>query len=84
VEPGRLLAGEYPASLSAGKTAEKIRLLVEATVDLTTPEDRLDFYQEALNVAAPSPRASVSWSQGDSNHCVSCRKMPWPAGKHLR
>jgi protein-tyrosine phosphatase len=189
VVPGRLLVGEYPASLSPGTTAEKIRLLVEAgvesIVDLTTPEDRLGSYQEALNVAAQkvlrpirhithpipdmgvldqegydriiacirdeidtgrtvyvhcwggkgrtgtvvgcllidggldydgaikriaelragtrkasepcpessaqhrvlreragllSPRASVSWSQGDSNHCVSCRKMPWPAG----
>ncbi|MBB5164150.1 tyrosine-protein phosphatase [Mycobacterium sp. AZCC_0083] len=56
VEPGRLLAGEDPASLSPGTTAEKIRLLVEAgvesIVDLTTPEDRLDSYAEALNVAA--------------------------------
>jgi hypothetical protein len=38
-----LLAGEYPASRSPGKTAEKIRLLAEAgiesIVDLTTPED---------------------------------------------
>jgi hypothetical protein len=46
VESGRLLAGEYPASPSPSKTAEKIRLLVEAgvesIVDLTTPEDRLD------------------------------------------
>ena len=56
VEPGRLLAGEYPASLSAGKTAEKIRLLVEAgvesIVDLTTLEDHLDSYEESLNVTA--------------------------------
>jgi hypothetical protein len=40
---------------SPGKTAEKVRLLVEAgvesIVDLTTPEDHLDSYQEALNVA---------------------------------
>jgi protein-tyrosine phosphatase len=63
VEPGRLLAGEYPASLSPGKTAETIRLLVEAgvesIVDLTTPEDRLDSYQEALNVATDKARRSI-------------------------
>ena len=33
VEPGWLLAGEYPAFLSPGKTAEKIRLLFEAGVE---------------------------------------------------
>jgi protein-tyrosine phosphatase len=63
VEPGRLLAGEYPASRSPGTTAEKIRLLVEAgvesIVDLTTPEDRLDSYQEALNVAAAKVGRSI-------------------------
>ena len=63
VEPRRLLAGEYPASRSPGKTAEKIRLLVEAgvesIVDLTTPEDRLDSYQEALNVATDKARRSI-------------------------
>jgi protein-tyrosine phosphatase len=63
VEPGRLLAGEYPASLSPGKTAEKIRLLVEAgvesIVDLTTPQDRLDSYEEALIVATAKARRSI-------------------------
>jgi hypothetical protein len=33
VEPGRLLAGEYPGSLSDVKARKKIRLLVEAGID---------------------------------------------------
>jgi protein-tyrosine phosphatase len=56
VEPGRLLAGEYPGARSPAKAAEKIRLLVDAgvdsIVDLTTPDDRLDPYLEQLQVAA--------------------------------
>lgn len=63
VEPGRLLAGEYPASRSPETTAEKVRLLVEAgvesIVDLTTPQDHLDSYQEALNAAAEKAGRSI-------------------------
>jgi protein-tyrosine phosphatase len=55
VEPGRLLAGEYPGARTAGKTAKKLQLLVDAgvdsIVDLTRPEDRLEPYQEALRTA---------------------------------
>ena len=63
VEPGRLLAGEYPASHSPMKTAEKVGLLVESgvesIVDLTTPDDHLDSYLEALNVAAAEAERRV-------------------------
>jgi protein-tyrosine phosphatase len=56
VEPGRLLAGEYPGSTTPGKTELKVRLLVDAgigsIVDLTTPHDQLDSYWEALQLAA--------------------------------
>ena len=56
VEPGRLLAGEYPGSTTPGKTELKVRLLVDAgvgsIVDLTTPDDHLDSYRGALQVAA--------------------------------
>lgn len=56
VEPGRLLAGEYPGSTTPGKTELKVRLLVDAgvssIVDLTTPHDQLDSYREALQFAA--------------------------------
>ena len=56
VEPGRLLAGEYPASTSPAETAAKVRLLVDAGIDsivnLTTPADGLDSYQEALDAEA--------------------------------
>jgi protein-tyrosine phosphatase len=63
VKPGRLLAGEYPASRSPGTAAEKVRLLVEAgvesIVDLTTPQDHLDSYQQALTVAAEKARRPI-------------------------
>jgi protein-tyrosine phosphatase len=56
VEPGRLLAGEYPGARTSKKAAVKVRLLIDAgidsIVDLTTTQDRLDSYQEALRVAA--------------------------------
>jgi protein-tyrosine phosphatase len=56
VEPGRLLAGEYPGARTAEKAAQKVRLLIDAgidsIVDLTTPDDHLDPYQEPLPAAA--------------------------------
>jgi Cyclin-dependent kinase inhibitor 3 (CDKN3) len=56
VEPGRLLAGEYPGARTPEKTATKIRLLVDigvdSIVDLTTPQDHLESYQAELQVAA--------------------------------
>jgi hypothetical protein len=56
VEPGRLLAGEYPGAKTPEKAAKKLRLLVDAGVDsiidLTTVQDRLESYQEALQLAA--------------------------------
>jgi hypothetical protein len=56
VEPGRLLAGEYPGAKTPEKAAVKVGLLVEAgidsIVDLTTPADGLASYQEALRVAS--------------------------------
>lgn len=56
VEPGRLLAGEYPGARTAEKAAEKVRLLIDAgvdsIVDLTTPGELLEPYEEALRVAA--------------------------------
>jgi rhodanese/phosphatase family protein len=56
VEPGRLLAGEYPGARTPKKAAAKVRLLVAAgvdsIVDLTTPADGLASYQQALRIAA--------------------------------
>jgi hypothetical protein len=56
VEPGRLLAGEYPGARTAEKAAQKVRLLIDAgvdsIVDLTTPGDRLEPYEDALQDAA--------------------------------
>jgi protein-tyrosine phosphatase len=63
VEPGRLLAGEYPGARTASKAAEKVRLLIDAgvdsIVDLTTPDDRLASYEEALRDAAEKARREV-------------------------
>src|SRR5262249_46686448 len=56
VEPGRLLAGEYPGATTLDKTQQKVQLLVDARVDsildLTTPDDDLDPYLETLQTAA--------------------------------
>ena len=57
VEPGRLLAGEYPGARTPEEAAEKVRLLVEeagidSIVDLTTPADGLAPYRDALRAAA--------------------------------
>jgi protein-tyrosine phosphatase len=52
VEPGRLLAGEYPGARTPEQAAKKLQLLVDAgidsIVDLTRPEDLLEPYHEAL------------------------------------
>jgi protein-tyrosine phosphatase len=56
VEPGRLLAGEYPGATTPAKAREKIRPLIDAgvdsIVDLTTADDHLASYREALELAA--------------------------------
>lgn len=57
VEPGRLLAGEYPGARTPEEATEKLRLLIEeahieSIVDLTTPADGLAPYREALREAA--------------------------------
>lgn len=52
VEPGRLLAGEYPSSLSEAKARKKVRLLIEAgidsIVDLTEAEEMSHPYETEL------------------------------------
>lgn len=52
VEPGALLAGEYPGHADATATAHRLALLVDAgvrtIVDLTTPDDRLEPYDSVL------------------------------------
>ncbi|MGV0618159.1 serine/threonine protein phosphatase [Mycolicibacterium elephantis] len=55
VEPGKLLAGEYPGAPRREKATAKIRLLIEAgvgsIVDLTTPQDGLVPYLDVLRDA---------------------------------
>jgi protein-tyrosine phosphatase len=56
VQPDRLLAAEYPASLEPTQTAAKIRFLIDAgigaIVDLTDDQDHLLPYVETLHVEA--------------------------------
>ena len=53
IEPGKLMAGEYPGSLHPATALERIRLLVAAGVrtfvDLTRPEDGLAPYAGMLD-----------------------------------
>jgi protein-tyrosine phosphatase len=56
VEPGRLLAGEYPGARTPGNAAKKLQLLIDAgidsIVDLTTSQDPLEPYREQLRAVA--------------------------------
>ena len=56
VEPGRLLAGQYPG-VSPEKARKKIRALIDGGIttfiDLTHPDDRLDPYEPHLLEHAP-------------------------------
>ncbi len=56
VQPGALLAGEYPGDRSQSRAAEKVNLLIDAGirsfVDLTTPEDHLTPYADLVVQAA--------------------------------
>ena len=56
VEPGRILAGEYPGAHDPTVAAARVNLLLDAGirtfVDLTTPADRLEPYGSVLGAAA--------------------------------
>lgn len=56
VQPGRLLAGEYPGHPNATRARHKVDLLIDAGirtfVDLTTPADRLDPYEPLVRAAS--------------------------------
>lgn len=56
VQPGRLLAGEYPGHADAVRARHKVDLLVDAgirtIVDLTTPADRLDPYEPVIGAVS--------------------------------
>ena len=56
VEPGHLLAGEYPGARTPEKTRQKVWLIVDAgidtIVDLTAPDDGLQPYEQELMAAA--------------------------------
>jgi ADP-ribosylglycohydrolase len=56
VEPGRVLAGEYPGHPDERRAAAKVNLLIDAGIrtfiDLTTPNDPLEPYADAVEAAA--------------------------------
>lgn len=56
VEPGRVLAGEYPGHPDPVQASDKVNVLIDAGVrtfiDLTTPDDRLTPYQPLVAAAA--------------------------------
>jgi ADP-ribosyl-[dinitrogen reductase] hydrolase len=66
VEPGKVLAGEYPGDRKPAVAAARINLLVDAGirtfVDLTMPEDRLEPYAAIVAAAATNRRL-------DLRHC---------------
>lgn len=63
VEPGRVLAGEYPGDTAAHKANDKVNLLIDAGIrtfiDLTTPEDRLDSYSTHVSIAGEHRQLEV-------------------------
>jgi hypothetical protein len=91
VEPGRLLAGEYPGSLSESKAKVKIRLLIEAGIDSfvdLTETDELDPYAtDLLEEAATKAVRPVPSHRRFAIHDVSV--LPDDAGydeivEHIR
>ncbi len=63
VDPGRLLAGEYPGHPGPARAVHKVNVLVDAGirtfVDLTTPADRLDPYEPVVHAAAQARRLDL-------------------------
>lgn len=63
VQPGQLLAGEYPGHTEPARARQKVDLLVDAGirtfVDLTTPGDRLDPYQPFVSEVAQARQLDV-------------------------
>jgi protein-tyrosine phosphatase len=65
VEPGKVLAGEYPGDRKPPVAAARVNLLVDAGirtfVDLTTPEDRLQPYAAIVTAAATNRRLDLRY-----------------------
>jgi protein-tyrosine phosphatase len=96
VEPGRLLAGEYPGARTPEKAAKKLRLLVDAgvdsIVDLTRPQDLLEPYDDVLrtvckdaghevrHIAYPIPDMGVI-DQDGYDRIVACIKAEIASGR---
>ena len=65
VQPGRLLAGEYPGHPYPEKAATKLRLLIDSgigsIIDLTTDADHLTPYREILQAEAEKACRTVHY-----------------------
>lgn len=63
VEPGVVLAGEYPGDRDPRRARDQVNLLIDAGVrtfvDLTTPQDRLEPYAALVEQAAAARRLDV-------------------------
>jgi hypothetical protein len=63
VEPGRLLAGEYPGDPDSARARHKLDLLVDVGVrtfvDLTTPADQLEPYHPLVTEIGEARRLDV-------------------------
>jgi ADP-ribosylglycohydrolase len=65
VEPGKVLAGEYPGDRKPAAAAARVNLLVDAGirtfVDLTTPEDPLEPYAPIVAATATNRRLDLRY-----------------------
>jgi len=81
VQPGRLLAGEYPGALTAEAAREKLRRHLDAGLtyflDLTDPEDGLAPYAEALHAEAAVRGLTVAHRQ------MPIRDLDVPSREHM-
>jgi predicted protein tyrosine phosphatase len=81
VEPGRLLAGEYPGAFDATAAREKLGRHLDAGLtfflDLTDPEDGLLSYAELLQAEAAARGLSVQHQQ------LTIRDMDVPSREQM-
>lgn len=82
VAPGQLLAGEYPGHYDAKKARTKLGSLVAAGVDyfvdLTSPDDPLERYEDMLRELGDANGGKVVWAQR------TIRDMGCPTTQQMR
>ena len=67
VEPGRLVAGEYPGAIDPGNAGQKLRSLLDSGVDhfidLTETLDRLEPYTQIVEEEARLLGKTITWER---------------------